>query len=67
MAETAAEQLCVHLVGSVALDDAETVFRTLGDKLAGRLRTIPDGETGRRRRWISFIADQLRANPACEN
>jgi len=27
---------------------------------------IPDGETGRRQRWISFINDQLKANPDLE-
>ena len=49
-----------HFVGSIPLDDAETVFRTLGRELGGHVERIPDGETGRRRRWISFVADQLR-------
>ncbi len=49
-----------HFVGSIPLDDAETVFRTLATELCGHVERIPDGETGRRRRWISFIADQLR-------
>jgi len=56
----------IHMVGSVPLDDAETVFRTLGGRLAGHVLRIPDGETGRRRRWISFINDQLKAHPDLE-
>ncbi len=38
----------VHLVGSVPLGDAEDVFRTANAILGGRLRRIPDGETGER-------------------
>ncbi len=56
----------VHMVGSVPLDDAETVFRTLAQTVGPHLERIPDGETGRRRRWISFVNDQLKANPAFE-
>jgi hypothetical protein len=53
----------IHMVGSIPLDDAETVFRTLGSRIGGHVERIPDGETGRRQRWISFINDQLKANP----
>ena len=56
----------IHMVGSIPLDDAEAVFRTLGQTLGAHMERIPDGETGRRRRWISFIADQLKENPAFE-
>jgi hypothetical protein len=56
----------IHMVGSIPLEDAETVFRTLGGRLAGHMTRIPDGETGRRRRWISFINDQLKDHPDLE-
>ena len=59
-------QPVIHMVGSIPLDDAETVFRTLGRRIGNHAERIPDGETGRRQRWISFIMDQLKANPAFE-
>jgi hypothetical protein len=40
--------LGVHLVGSVPLESAEVVFRTVGAEIGDRLRRIPDGETGPR-------------------
>ncbi|MCI0155301.1 hypothetical protein KNO15_01115 [Leifsonia shinshuensis] len=43
-----------HLVGSVNLPDAATVFRTVSDLLGDRLRRIPDGEVGERFYWIQF-------------
>lgn len=42
----------VHLVGSVPLENAETVFRTVAAEIGDRLRRIPDGETGPRSDWI---------------
>ncbi|MDE0059716.1 MAG: hypothetical protein OXI22_16610 [Defluviicoccus sp.] len=44
----------VHLVGSIPLEDAATVFREAGRRLGDRLARIPDGETGIRRNWISW-------------
>ena len=44
----------VHLIGSVPLADAATVFRTVAGALGPWLSRIPDGETGERRRWIYF-------------
>jgi len=55
-----------HMVGSVPLKDAETVFRTVGGALGPRLRRITDGETGRRKRWIGFVGDLLAAHPDLE-
>jgi hypothetical protein len=40
----------VHLIGSVPLPDAETVFRTLSQALGLYLKRLPNGETGRRAR-----------------
>ena len=53
----------VHLVGSIALDSVEDVFRTAGSLLGRRLRRIPDGEPGGRRIWISWQYAVLRAQP----
>jgi len=53
----------VHLVGSVALDSVEEVFRTAGQMLGRRLRRVPDGEPGGRRLWISWQYPLLRAQP----
>ena len=41
-----------HLVGSVPLASAETVFETVAAQLGDRVRRIPDGETGPRSDWI---------------
>ena len=56
----------VHLVGSVPLDDAEQVFRTLGAKLPRHVRRIPDGETGDRQQWVQFQLGVLSARPEFE-
>ena len=59
-------QPIVHLVGSIPLPDAETVFRTLSAAVGRHLIRIPDGETGIRKTWIKFLQDVLAANPAIE-
>jgi len=56
----------VHLVGSIPLPDAETVFRTLSAAVGQHLIRLPDGETGIRKTWIKFLQDVLAANPAIE-
>jgi methionine synthase II (cobalamin-independent) len=53
----------VHLVGSIALDSVEEVFRTTGTLLGRRLRRVPDGEPGGRRLWISWQYPLLRSLP----
>ncbi len=55
-----------HLVGSVPLPDAETVFRTVSDAWGPHLGRISDGETGRRGRWIWFQREMLEQHPAME-
>ena len=55
-----------HLVGSVPLPDAETVFRTVSGAWGPHLRRISDGETGRRGRWIWFQREMLEQHPAME-
>lgn len=53
----------VHFVGSVGLDTAQEVFRTIGQRFGRRLRRIPDGEPGARRGWIHWQYSVLRNNP----
>ena len=56
----------VHLVGSIPLPDAESVFRTLSGAVGRYLIRLPDGETGIRKTWIRFLQDVLAENPAIE-
>ena len=56
----------VHLVGSIPLDDAETVFRTVGGAVGANLARLPDGETGKRLRWIFFLEGMLNEHPDME-
>jgi methionine synthase II (cobalamin-independent) len=46
----------LHLVGSIPLEDAPTVLRTVAVTLGGAVGRIPDGETGPRSRWNSWTA-----------
>ena len=62
----AASRSRAHLVGSVPLSDAETVFRTVSAVVGPHLRRITDGETGRRRRWIWFQREMLAEHPSME-
>ncbi|MEC7489855.1 MAG: hypothetical protein VYA17_09725 [Pseudomonadota bacterium] len=55
-----------HFVGGIPMEDAESVFRKLGTEMNGHVRRIPDGETGRRRMWISFVKDILLQHPNLE-
>ena len=55
------------LVGSIPLDSVEDVFRTFGEPLGAALATMPDGEVGPRRHWISRIHYQvLSGHPELE-
>lgn len=56
----------VHLVGSVAMDDAESVFTALAGELGPWLRRLPDGETGERHRWIYWQREMLLDHPDME-
>ena len=54
----------VHLVGSVPLSDARTVFETVSAALGPRVARIPDGETGERGDWITWLEPVFANNPA---
>src|ERR1700730_8335239 len=60
------KQPIVHLVGSIPLPDAETVFRTLSGAVGRHLVRLPDDETRIRKTWIRFLQDVLLKNPAIE-
>jgi hypothetical protein len=66
MSADRSKQPIVHLVGSIPLPDAETVFRTVSGAVGKHLVRIPDGETGIRKTWIRFLQDVLLENPAIE-
>jgi len=52
----------VHLVGSVGLRDAETVFTTVSVMLGSCCPRIPDGETGGRGYWIRWQRNTFARN-----
>ncbi len=56
----------VYLVGSVPLADARAVFETVSAALGTRLKRLPDGETGERGDWISWLEPVFADNPAFE-
>jgi hypothetical protein len=56
----------VHLIGSVPMADARTVFDTVSDALGPRLRWIPDGETGARIDWVMSFEPIFASHPALE-
>ena len=57
----------LHLVGSIPLDTPQEVFETFGAPLGKHLFSMPDGEVGPRRHWISRVHYQvLAAHPELE-
>jgi hypothetical protein len=58
--------LSVHLVGSVPLASAREVFEAVGAALGPHLRHVPDGETGERLDWITWLEPVFARHPAFE-
>lgn len=56
----------VHLVGSVPLASARGVFSTVSAELGPHLKRIPDGETGERGDWITWLEPIFANDPALE-
>ena len=56
----------VYLVGSVPMADAATVFETVSAALGPMLLTLPDGETGKRLDWITWLEPVFADNAAFE-
>jgi methionine synthase II (cobalamin-independent) len=53
----------VLLVGSIGLEDAETVFKTLAGTVGARAKRYPDGETGARGYWIRWQEAFIKDHP----
>jgi hypothetical protein len=56
----------VHLVGSVPGASAAEVFEKVSAALGPRLKRIPDGETGERADWITWLEPVFASSPALE-
>ncbi len=56
----------VYLVGSVPLANEREVFATVSAALGPHLLTLPDGETGERLDWITWLEPVFSGNPALE-
>lgn len=56
----------VHLVGSVPMASTREVMEAVAAALGPRLKRIPDGETGERNNWITWLERVFESNPALE-
>ena len=45
----------VHFVGSIPLESAEDVFRRCSESVGSLVATLPDGETGSRAGYVSYV------------
>jgi hypothetical protein len=54
----------VYLVGSVPMENAQQVFEKVSDALGRRIKRIPDGETGERGDWITWLEPVFANHPA---
>ena len=57
----------LHLVGSIPFRNSAEVFERVGSILGPRLYSIPDGETGERLGWITWIESIFAAHPQFES
>src|SRR5215469_15954975 len=56
----------VYLVGSVPMASAAEVFENVSAALGPRIKRLPDGETGERGDWITWLEPVFAANPALQ-
>jgi len=54
----------IHFVGSIGLEDADSVFRNLGKIIGSKARRYPDGETGKRHYWVQWQGEVFGNHPA---
>ena len=54
----------VYLVGSVPMGSAAAVFETVSAALGSRIKRLPDGETGPRCDWITWLESVFADNSA---
>ena len=56
----------IYLVGSVPMANEREVFEAVSAALGSRIKRIPDGETGERGDWITWLEPAFADNPALE-
>src|ERR1700712_1838443 len=54
------------LVGSANVENAEELFRLVGETSAQTFARVPDGERGRRRNWLAAQGPFLSSNDTLE-
>src|SRR5665213_635286 len=54
----------VYLVGSVPMTSAAEVFKEVSAALGTRIKRLPDGETGERGDWISWLEPIFAEHPS---
>ncbi len=54
----------IHLVGSVPMANAGAVFEQVSAALGSRIKRLPDGETGERSDWITWLEPVFAENSA---
>src|SRR6202167_1229896 len=54
----------IYLVGSVPMANAPEVFETVSSALGSRIKRLPDGETGARGDWITWLEPVFSEHPA---
>ena len=54
----------IHLVGSVPMASARNVFEGVSAALGSRIKRLPDGETGERADWITWLEPVFSKHPA---
>jgi len=54
----------IHLVGSVPMASAREVFEKVNAALGARIKRLPDGETGERGDWITWLEPVFAGHPA---
>jgi hypothetical protein len=56
----------VYLVGSVPMASAAEVFENVSAALGPRIKRLPDGETGERGDWITWLEPVFAGDPALQ-
>src|ERR1700690_3064767 len=56
----------IYLVGSVPMANAQDVFAQVSAALGARIKRLPDGETGARGDWITWLEPVFADNPALQ-
>jgi methionine synthase II (cobalamin-independent) len=54
----------IHFIGSIGLEDAEIVFRSIAEHVGNKARRYPDGETGARHYWVNWQRKVFEEHPS---